>query len=114
MTENTQIPAATNPNITNDSKNIAANGGEEGSFTNPQADWLGGPQNGNEVPGEAARNPQTGERYGQTKAGSDWLGGPQNGDETPGHEKKAPKGSLGGGNGDAAEGQAFIGGPQDV
>ena len=30
--------AATNPNITNDSKNIAANGGEEGSFRNPQTE----------------------------------------------------------------------------
>lgn len=30
--------ATTNPNINNDSKNIAANGGEEGSFRNPQTE----------------------------------------------------------------------------
>ena len=30
--------AATNPNVTNDSKDIAGNGGEEGSFRNPQTE----------------------------------------------------------------------------
>jgi len=36
------------------------------------SDWLGGPQNGNETPGES---------YQQN--GQSWLGGPQNGDKTP-------------------------------
>lgn len=89
------------------------------------SDWLGGPQNGSETPDEAYfipkhRNETPGEANYQAQshsveqqqasgrvgtgniASTDWLGGPQNGDEIPGN----------GGNG--AEGQAFIGGPQDV
>ena len=78
--------AATNPNITNDSKNIAANAGEEGSFRNPQTE--------ERQPGNTSGNGSAG-NGGATSVGA----APSNGDETPGHEKKAPKGSLSGGTG---------------
>jgi len=76
MTENAKNSAATNPNITNDSKNIAANGGEEGSFRNPQegSDWLGGPQNGSEIPGNGGNGGNGGNASGSGSGG--------NGDET--------------------------------
>src|SRR5579859_1553716 len=104
MTENTQIPAATNLNITNDSKNIAANGGEEGSFRNPQTEEIQKQSNA-----EDAKNPKVGSDYfaggigdlsetlGESTEGAyqqngqsfqsfphdqgGWLGGPQNGNE---------------------------------
>jgi hypothetical protein len=78
--------AATNPTITNDSKKIPANGGEEGSFRNPQTEER---QPGNTSGSGSAGNGDT------TSVGA----APSKGDETPGHEKKAPKGSLSGGTG---------------
>src|SRR5215813_11689030 len=82
--------AATNPDITNDSKNIAANGGEESSYTKHRF---------NETPSEAYGSGSSSgflsENAKNPKDGSDWLGGPQNGSETP-SEAYVPYGGLGG------------------
>ncbi|RZU39306.1 hypothetical protein [Edaphobacter modestus] len=42
------------------------------------SDWLGGPQNGAQIPADKAQ-------------GSDWLGGPQNGNETPSEAARNPQ-----------------------
>lgn len=104
MTENTKIPTA--QNIIQDPPEYNA---ENAKNLKEGSDWLGGPQNGNETPGEAEKTLQekpSSDISGPTGSGkiegayqtaahstgytdqlgsADWLGGPQNGDKTPGN-----------------------------